>query len=196
MSVEWRMWSRKTTSTLYAGSDSDALRTPNGVGASLPLAEDIAVRVKLFRFAGYPAGQTDFETVGAVIPGNPLYELDLELERMGNGINGTANIRSSITIVGHSDRQDRADMSCDQRRQSEIDASTARAVSAWEWIKPVVDEYARRGGWAGTEWWEESDCAAWALVYAACGMLLTQSHTEAERAQNRRVDILITTFDV
>ena len=87
-------------------------------------------------------------------------------------------------------------MTCDQRRQSEIDASRERAVSAWEWIKPVVAQYASEGGWSGGNWWEASDRVMWDLVFAAAGMLLTGSANEAERAQNRRVDILISIFRV
>ena len=154
------------------------------------------MRVTLYRFAGYGAGQTDFGTVGAVVPGGPLSELDAALETIANGIAGVENIRSTITIVGHSDRQDRADFNCNQRRESEIVASRERAASAWEWCKSLITEYAQRAGWTGGDWWETSDRVTWDLVYAATGMLLNGSVNEAERAQNRRVDILISIFRV
>jgi hypothetical protein len=154
------------------------------------------MRVQLLRFAGYPAGQTDFGTVGAVIPGTPLSELDLALQTIANGIAGVEDVRSTITLVGHSDRQDRADFSCNQRRDSEIAASRERAVSAWEWCKSVVTDYANQAGWQGGDWWENSDRVTWDLVYAATGMLLNGSASEAERAQNRRVDILVSIFRI
>jgi flagellar motor protein MotB len=154
------------------------------------------MRVQLLRFSGYSAGQTDFAASGAVIPGNPTFELDTALQTIAKGMTGVENVRSAITVVGHSDRQDRSDMTCDQRRQSEIDASRERAVSAWEWIKPVVAQYASEEGWSGGDWWEASDRVTWDLVFAAAGMLLTDSANEAERAQNRRVDILISIFRV
>jgi hypothetical protein len=154
------------------------------------------MRVQLFRFAGYPAGTTDFATVGAVIPGNPVDGLDMALETIAKGIAGVDNIRATITVVGHSDRQDRADFNCDERRESEISAARDRASSAWEWSKSVVAEYAQQNGWAGGDWWEASDRVTWDLVFAAAGMLLNDSANEAERAQNRRVDFLISIFHI
>lgn len=152
------------------------------------------MRVQLLRFAGYPAGQTDFETVGMVQRDSPVLELDDVCKTIAAGICGTENVRGAITIVGHSDRQDRADMSCDQRRDSEIAAARDRAISAWEVMKTIVARHAAEDGWNGGDWWEESDRVTWALVYAAAGMLRNASANETERAQNRRVEFLVSVF--
>jgi flagellar motor protein MotB len=156
------------------------------------------MRVQLFRFGGYQAGQTDFTTGGGGVPGNPIEELDDALKVIANGIAGSENVRSTITVAGHSDRQDRADFSCDQRRESEIVNSRDRAESAWDFCKSVITERLQQAESpeAEVEWWETSDRVTWDLVFAATGMLLNGSANEAERAQNRRVDILISIFQI
>lgn len=153
------------------------------------------MRVQLFRFVGFQAGQTNFEIVAGT-PGNPTFELDQALERMTNGIAGITNTRSTITVVGHSDRQNNPAFNCDQRRQSEIDAARERAVSAWDWCREVMIEHIAGNPAAPADWWETSDRMTWDLVFAAAGMLQNGSASEAESRQNRRVDILISIFDV
>ena len=102
----------------------------------------------------------------------------------------------SLIAVGHSDRQDRSDFSCDQRRSSEIEASTARAVSAWEWIKARVTEKAAEQGVDAGEWWETSPFVTWGLVFAATGMLKhPQPADEQQRLENRRVTVLVSIFN-
>lgn len=152
------------------------------------------MRVQLFRFDRYPAGQTDFQAVAA-LDGAPLLEMSDAFQEIADGITGAANNFSTITVVGHSDRQDRADFSCNQRRQSEIDASTERANSAWDFCRTVITELVERvPGAPAADWWESSDRVTWDLVYAATGMLRNGSANEAERLQNRRVDILVSVF--
>jgi hypothetical protein len=162
------------------------------------IRRDDKMRVQLFRFDRYQAGQTDFETGGAAVQGNPIEELDDALKIIASGIAGTENVCGTITVAGHSDRQDRADFSCDQRRESEIVASRDRAVSAWEFCKTDITEHLQQMGspQAEVEWWDTSDRVTWDLVFAATGMLLNGSANETERAQNRRVDILISIFHV
>ena len=156
------------------------------------------MRVQLFRFGGYQADQTDFGTGGAAVPGNPVEELADALKVIAQGIGGSENVRSTITVAGHSDRQDRPDFSCDQRRESEIVNSRDRAISAWEACKFLITNELQQAGSpeAKVEWWDTSDRVTWDLVFAATGMLLNGSANEAERAQNRRVDILISIFPV
>lgn len=152
------------------------------------------MRVQLFRFDRYPAGQTDFEAVAALL-GSPLLELDDAFRAMAEGIAGTANNFSTITIVGHSDRQDRADFNCDQRRQSEIDAASARANSAWDFCRVAISQHIEQiSGAPPADWWETSDRVTWDLVFASVGMLRNGSASEDERLQNRRVDILVSIF--
>jgi flagellar motor protein MotB len=152
------------------------------------------MRVKLLRFDSYPGGVTDFNAI-RTLPQNPAADLDASLMSMAESIAGVAGFRSSIVIVGHSDRQDRPDFSCDQRRQSEIDASRERAHSAWDYCRETISEVMPVMP-PIVDWWDTSDRMTWALVYAAAGMLQNGSANEAERLKNRRVDILISHFAV
>jgi hypothetical protein len=126
------------------------------------------MRVQLFRFSGFLSGQTNFE-LSASLPGNPTSELGDALQVIASGITGSADVRTSITIVGHSDRQDRSDLTCDQRRESEIAGARDRANSAWEWCKQGITEFMAGTSGIPADWWESSDSLTWDLVYAAAG---------------------------
>ena len=79
---------------------------------------------------------------------------------------------TSIITVGHSDRQDRTDLSCDARRASEIAAARERALSAWEWVKEqVTARLAQSGTNDAANGGETSQRVTWGLVFAAAGML-------------------------
>lgn len=149
---------------------------------------------QLIRFDRYPAGESDFGMVGSSLPEAPLMELNAVVESIGQAIAGVSNARWCLVVQGHSDRQDRADLDCNQRRQSEIATAQARADSAWEWIRGVIADYASQNGWTGGDWWDVSDRVAWDIVYVSTGMLLNGSADDAERAKNRRVDFLFAEF--
>jgi hypothetical protein len=100
----------------------------------------------------------------------------------------------SLIVAGHSDRQDRADLSCDERRTSEADAAQSRASSAWEWIKARVAELTSIAGVEAGEWWDTSPHITWGLVYAGAGMLKFPVPAAGERPQNRRVVVLVSQF--
>ncbi len=155
------------------------------------------MRVTAITFAGYQSGHTAFDEVFSTNPDVEQQQLISTIELIADGIiePGTGPFVSIIT-VGHSDRQDRADFSCDQRRASEISASTDRAVSAWEWLKARVQERCLQSGVDAGEWWENAQGVTWALVFAAAGMLRSDPPAgEPERAQNRRVVFLVSFFD-
>ena len=147
------------------------------------------MRVELFRFAGYDAGQTDFDHVIQRADA-PVEGLNQALKHIGDGIAGVTDLRASIIVVGHADHQTLQNLTCDQRWESEVKAARNRATSAWESVQSVVGTYAAEGGWTGGDWWEDSDRVTWALVFAGAGMNL------ASAALNRRVDILVSIFDL
>lgn len=148
-------------------------------------------------FSGFPAGVTDFGTLLQTTTQPDLAELESVLDIVSFQLtNPTPTPFVSLIVVGHSDRQDRSDFSCDQRRSSEIEASTARAVSAWEWIKARVTEKAAEQGVDAGEWWETSPFVTWGLVFAATGMLKhPQPADEQQRLENRRVTVLVSIFN-
>lgn len=154
------------------------------------------MRLTAIRFAGYAAGQTDFATIFDRTPDAEREPILRVIQRITDGIVHPANGKfTSIIIVGHADRQDRTDLTCDQRRASEIESARDRAESAWEWLKLQVTGWLTQHGIAATDWWETSQNMTWALVFAAAGMLEHDPPTEAQRSLNRRIVILVSTFD-
>ena len=154
------------------------------------------MRLTAIKFSGYQPGQTDFatvfETAGETEREQILGVIELIADQI---IESDSNQFASIVVTGHSDRQDRSDLSCDQRRASEITAARDRAVSAWEWVKVRVTERLAQSGIDAGEWWESSPRMTWAMVFAAAGMLEHDPPaSEAERLQNRRVVMLVSLF--
>jgi flagellar motor protein MotB len=154
------------------------------------------MRLFSITFDRYGSGETDF---AALISGSPQPGLNTLLDVVKiiatQITNPTPNLFVSIIVVGHSDRQDRTDFTCDQRRASEITAAQDRALSAWEWIKQQVTEVAAQSGVQAGEWWETSPRVTWGLVYTAAGMLQFDPPSDAQRPLNRRVVILVSIFN-
>ncbi|WP_067841419.1 hypothetical protein [Nocardia lijiangensis] len=154
------------------------------------------MRTQPIKFAGYGAGQTDFDAVeGLASPGERL-RLHQVLDRITQHVlNPAGSGFTSLTIVGHSDRQDLAAMTCDQRRTSESEAAENRASSAWAWVKTQVNgRLVLHGVPAVDEWWESNPAFTWALVYAGAGQLEYPQPSSEQRALNRRVLFLVGVF--
>lgn len=146
----------------------------------------------LLEFAGFSAGVTDFGQLLAQTVQPALPELETVLDVVARQLRGEAAAQPvAVVVLGCSDRQDRADLGCDARRQSETDASWARARSAEAWIKARVAE---KAGVAG-EWWDAVPGFAGARAGTGAAMLAFEAPgSEAERAANRRVLILVNVF--
>lgn len=155
------------------------------------------MRLTAIEFSGYPAGVTDFETLIETTAQPGLGQLESALSRVANQVVAAEPNRvTSLITVGHSDRQDRADLDCNQRRSTEIQAAQDRAVSAWEWMKQRVTDQVALAGFDAGEWWEDDAHVSWGLVFAATGMLkFPDPASEDERLANRRVVVLVTEFD-
>lgn len=145
------------------------------------------------RFAGYAPGDTDFAARMAAADATTQADFRSVLAHLADLVTTAPTDRFlALTVVGYSDRQDRPDMSCDARRQSEEEASTDRAAAAWEWIKAEV---ALTPGVGPDDWWDQSANLTWALVGAGATRLPFPVPTsESERAANRRVTILVSEF--
>ena len=154
------------------------------------------MRLEALEFAGYPAGVTDFARLVETTDQPSLPRLGEILTALADQVASPVPHRSfSLIVAGHSDRQDRADFSCDQRRASEADAAQHRAVSAWEWIKARVVDLTAVTGVDASDWWETSPHVTWGLVYAGAGMLKFPTPTGEERPLNRRVVVLVSRFE-
>lgn len=154
------------------------------------------MRLTAISFSGYEAGQTDF---GPVFDGGPEIEreqLQGVVERIADALIDPDNGQfTSVVVTGHSDRQDRSDLSCDQRRVSEIVAARDRAVSAWDWVKDRVTQRMAESGLDAGQWWETGPNVTWGLVFAAAGMLEHDPPTAEQRPLNRRVIVLVSMFE-
>lgn len=154
------------------------------------------MRLMAITFDGYASGQTDFGTLLSTVPQAGFVDLEDVMTIIAGQITSPVpNLRVSLIVVGHSDRQDRTDLSCDQRRASEIEAARDRAVSAWEFIKNEVNAKVTAAGGPAGEWWETSPHVTWGLVFAAAGMLVHDPPTEDQRPLNRRVVVLVSLFN-
>ena len=113
------------------------------------------MRLEALKFPGYHAGETDFDSVESRAPADERAKLQRLLDRLSEDVLNPTNGRTtSLIIVGHSDRQDTAAMSCNQRRKSEADAARDRAISAWEWTKVQVNGRLAVAGRPLDEWWD------------------------------------------
>ncbi|WKG05509.1 hypothetical protein [Mycolicibacterium sp. HK-90] len=154
------------------------------------------MRLTALTFAGYPAGVTDFGSLLAAAPQHDFAELDDVMTVVaGQLTNPVPNLNISLIVIGHSDRQDRPDFTCDQKRASEIEAASGRALSAWEFIKQEVNSKVVAAGGQVSDWWENSPHVTWGLVFAAAGMLAHDPPTMDQRPLNRRVVVLVTIFN-
>jgi hypothetical protein len=113
------------------------------------------MRLTAITFSGYQSSHTD---LAEVFDSNPETEREALLsmvERIADGIiDPNGGQFTSVIVVGHSDRQDDTSLSCDQRRASEIQSATARATSAWDWLKVKVTERLAQSGIVAGDWWE------------------------------------------
>ena len=154
------------------------------------------MRLTAIKFSGYESGQAAFVPVFNNSPEVERQQILGVIERIADAIIDPDNGQfTSIITVGHSDRQDRTDLSCDARRASEIAAARERALSAWEWVKEQVTARLAQSGINAGEWWETSQRVKWGLVFAAAGMLEFDPPSQEQRPLNRRVVMLVSMFD-
>lgn len=151
---------------------------------------------RTIKFSGYAAGHTDFAELLATAPQPDQSELsallDLIVQQL---VNPETNRRIAMSIVGHADRQDRADFTCDQRRQSESDSSRDRTASIWEWIKREVNFRAAIAGHDAGQWWETSPHVTVVLFFSGAAHLQFNPPTEEQRPLNRRVTVHASVFE-
>jgi outer membrane protein OmpA-like peptidoglycan-associated protein len=100
-----------------------------------------------------------------------------------------------ITVLGHSDRVDTAGLSTEQRRAQELDASDKRAGSAGAWVFDQITAALTAAG--ETPPASVQNATNFDIVTMPCGaaaLLNVVPASEAQRAENRRVQFVISTF--
>jgi flagellar motor protein MotB len=147
---------------------------------------------------GFASGQTDFFERISTIP----VELLEPLAQLIDGIFEASSDPSSkkfiaIAIVGHADRQDIAGRTDEQRRESERQSAQARADSASNWLLNKLGDLQDPGGVIELDWRGVKNIGVATIANGAARLINPNpGSTENLRAQNRRVEFLVTSIDV
>lgn len=153
------------------------------------------VRLNEVRCNGYASQHTDFGELYVTTPLsqddinnlNVMIETAVSVERDPN-----SSSFCDITILGHSDRVDTSGLSSEQRRQMELDASTARAKSAQDWLFNEITNRLLAEGYAIPA--DLSSMQNVTIRAIPCGSAdlehKTPGNDEQKRRENRRLHIL------
>jgi hypothetical protein len=101
----------------------------------------------------------------------------------------------SVTVVGHSDRNDTAGLSAEQRRENERQNSELRAESASSFVFDQIFDGVQSGG--GTPPVDQASMQNVTIFTVAAGsasLIVPTPADENDRQQNRRVQFLVTKF--
>lgn len=147
---------------------------------------------------GFGSGQIDFSARLSTLPPEIL-------EPLAKLIDGTFETSSdpggtkfmSISVVGHSDRQDLLGMSNEQRRESEFKASQERADSASNWLLNKLADMQNPGDVIQLDWRSVSNIGV-AVIASGAAKLINPNpgNDENLRLQNRRVEFIVTAINV
>ncbi|MFJ9105640.1 hypothetical protein ACIRJM_45155 [Streptomyces sp. NPDC102405] len=147
--------------------------------------------------SGFVAQETDFSKLFDRL--GPSTEQAIRHEVIEPAVNAehfpSNNQFCLITILGHSDRVDTAGLSSEQRRAKELDASDERASSAADWVFAQITDALNAAG--ETPPASVATATNFDIVTVPCGaanLMKLVPANEAERAQNRRVQFMISTF--
>jgi hypothetical protein len=100
-----------------------------------------------------------------------------------------------ITVLGHSDRVDTAGLSAEQRRAQELDASDKRASSAGDWVfDQITAALTAAGETPPTSVADATNFDIFTMPCGAAALVNVVPTNEAQRAENRRVQFVISTF--
>ena len=154
------------------------------------------MRVKQFVFDGYPGGNSDFAARYEAMEDERRRQFDEMLRTVSRALHADAISQPyvAITLIGCSDRQDRAGMSHQQAQASEAKAALDRVDQAFTWVSERITALS---GVPEETWKEESGKVTWALVPAGSGFLeVPNPANEQDRLKNRRVVILFSHFEI
>jgi hypothetical protein len=161
------------------------------------------MRTNVIVFDGFAAGETDFGALEARSDQDRRDVLNRLLDRIVAGVLAPAGTAfNAIVVVGHSDRQDLARLSCDERRQSEHSAAERRASSAAIFLFKQINERLVNSGNPKIADPNDIQNTTLTAVFAGSGELTRPSgggepyatpapQNEEDRARNRRVGFIV-----
>jgi flagellar motor protein MotB len=98
----------------------------------------------------------------------------------------------TVTIVGHSDRNDTPGLSPDDRRADELDFSSRRGINALNWLLDHLQTGVQEaGGTVPIDWDSARFCSATLTAAGAAALAHPVPANTGQRAENRRVDLVI-----
>jgi len=140
---------------------------------------------------GYASGETDFATRCGRLSAADMQTLEQLAVRIGSAMNEQQSM-AVLLLEGHSDRQDLPGMTTEQRRASELDASTKRVASAYQWFQARIADAAG-----------PPDCQdQWSRIllvpnaFGAATLINASPTSEQQRLQNRRVALTVRTLNL
>lgn len=143
--------------------------------------------------ADYGAGETNFLTRLGQADAQVQLDFENEIIQPIVAVLSSADETAVLTITGHSDRVDTEGLTREQRRQQELDASTARAQSADEGVRTIL--HSRFPGMLPIDL---DEIQSLAIVFRSSGAaVLAESSdflSEVQRRQNRRVQLRVIRF--
>ena len=146
---------------------------------------------------GYVSHETDFRALLARRPDLAVPQVAAIIDAAFEAFeNSTRQKACSITIIGHSDREDRPGLTDAQRRASELQASTQRAQSASAWLLDKVNDVAQASNLAIELEWKGVPAVDVVAIGAGASDLLHPPVTEADRKANRRIVFIVAGKDL
>ena len=143
---------------------------------------------------GFGAGEIDFGTmIGPTTASIVISEVvDPAVQAEAFPADGSF---CAITIIGHSDRVDTPGLGSEQRRTQELDASIKRAESTSGWLfAKILSGMLAVGVMPPTDWVGLQRVVRRLVPCGAADLVHKIPLGELQRAQNRRVQILVTIF--
>lgn len=138
----------------------------------------------LYVLGGYLSGESDFGVRLARAPVADQQAVAGLVLRVATAMQSPTST-AVIVVTAHSDRQDRQDMSAEQRRDSEYEASVGRVASAGQWF---VDRLSALIG-------SPDASLVWPRILmvrhsmGAAQLINKTPANEMQRAENRRVEV-------
>jgi hypothetical protein len=146
---------------------------------------------------GYESQQFDFQPVLQAQSQATQSAFDTEVITacVNAEMNPGAGSFCSVTVVGHSDRNDSPGLTPEQRRENERQNSELRAEAAVSFIfDQIFARIQAAGGTPPVDQASAQNVTLFSVAAGAANLIVPTPATEDDRKQNRRVQFLVTTF--
>ncbi|MEV6396033.1 hypothetical protein AB0M39_14865 [Streptomyces sp. NPDC051907] len=145
--------------------------------------------------SGYHAGRYDFEELLSSLSQGAQDIVNREIADRAANAEEFADQFCVVTVVGHSDRDDTAGLTSEQRRESERQASRNRADNAVQWLfHQIVLRLQASGITPPTNLAELRRTSIFTAVAGAADLEVKTPASEEDRRENRRVVFLVAHF--